>query len=44
MDLSDPGGKKKQQKNVVHDPKLEMLLIVLQTPVQLNAVSQMLWD
>lgn len=43
MDLSDLG-KKKNPKNVVHDPKLGMLLILLQTPVQLSAVSQVLQD
>lgn len=40
--MSDPG--EKSPKNVVRDPKLGMLLILLQTPVQLSAFSQMLWD
>lgn len=35
---------KKKTENAVHDPKLGMLLILLQTPVQLSAVSQVLQD
>lgn len=40
MDVSDP--EEKNPKNAVCDHKPGMLLILLQTPVQLSAVSQML--